>query len=228
MLLDRRRALLAEHRETYWVIGVACAAGALYAVKFAGPDGILAALGEGLFTGISIVSTTGFETRPAGLAALPDPLVLLLALGGAASLSTAGGIKFYRIGAMVVQSAHEMKRVIFPHSVRSTWFGSQPYDLEMMKAIWANLGLSLAVIMAAALLLSPGLPTFDAAFIATISAFSNIGPLYSPEWPIAVGWPGYAAFDDWSKLVMVVTMILGRFEVIVFFAAINLAYWRNR
>jgi trk system potassium uptake protein TrkH len=81
--------------------------------------------------------------------------------------------------------------------------------------------------MAGALLLSLGLPTFDAAFVATISAFSNIGPLYSPEWPIATDWPRYAAFDDWSKLVMIVTMILGRLEVIVFFAAINPAYWRS-
>jgi trk system potassium uptake protein TrkH len=227
VLFDRRWALFAEQRETYWVFAVALAVGLLYASKFAGSEGILAAFGEGLFSAISIVSTTGFELRPTGLAALPDPLVIILALAGAASLSTAGGLKFYRIGAMVVQSSHELKRVIFPHSVRSTRFGSQPYDLSRMKAIWANLGISLAVIMVAALLLAATLPSFDAAFVATVSAFSNIGPLYSPEWPIGAAWPRYGAFDDWAKLVMVVTMILGRLEVIVFFAAINPTYWRS-
>ena len=227
MVLDRRWALFAEHRETYWVMAVAVAAGLLYAARFAGSEGIVPALGEGLFSAISIVSTTGFETRPAGLAALPDPLVLILAMAGAASLSTAGGIKFYRIGAMVVQASHELKRVIFPHSVRSTRFGSQPYDLNRMKAIWASLGLSLVVIMTAALVLALALPSFDAAFIATISAFSNIGPLYSPEWPIGAAWPRYGAFADWAKLVMVATMILGRLEVIVFFAAINPTHWRS-
>jgi trk system potassium uptake protein TrkH len=227
MVLDRRWTLFAEHRETYWVMAVAFAAGLLYATRFVGSEGIVPALGEGLFSAISIVSTTGFETRPAGLAALPDPLVLILALAGAASLSTAGGLKFYRIGAMVVQASHELKRVIFPHSVRSTRFGSQPYDLGRMKAVWANLGLSLVVIMTAALILALALPSFDAAFIATISAFSNIGPLYSPEWPIGAAWPRYGAFDDWAKLVMVATMILGRLEVIVFFAAINPTHWRS-
>ena len=128
---------------------------------------------------------------------------------------------------MVVQASHELKRVIFPHSVRSTRFGSQPYDLGRMKAVWANLGLSLVVIMVAALILALALPSFDAAFIATISAFSNIGPLYSPEWPIGAAWPRYGAFEDWAKLVMVVTMILGRLEVIVFFAAINPTHWRS-
>ena len=227
MLVERRRALLAEHRESYWVIGVALAAGVLYAFQFAGSEGILAALGEGLFTGISIVTTTGFETRPGGLAVLPGPLIILLALGGAATLSTAGGIKFYRIGAMLVQSTHELKRLIFPQSVPRTRFGSQPYDLGRMKAIWANLALSLVVIMAAALVLSLSLPGFDAAFIAAISAFSSIGPLYSPEWPMSTGWPSYAALDGLSKLVLVATMILGRIEVIAFFAAINVAYWRS-
>ncbi len=227
MVLDRRWALFAEHRESYWVMVVALAAGLLYAARFVGSEGIIPALGEGLFSAISIVSTTGFETRPGGLAALPDPLVLILAMAGAASLSTAGGLKFYRIGAMVVQASHELKRVIFPHSVRSTRFGSQPYDLSRMKAIWASLGLSLVVIMTAALALAFALPSFDAAFVATISAFSNVGPLYSPEWPIGAAWPRYGAFDDWAKLVMVATMILGRLEVIVFFAAINPTHWRS-
>ncbi len=227
VLFDRRWALFAEHRETYWVFAVALAVGLLYAGKFAASEGFGTAVGEGLFSAISIVSTTGFELRPAGLAALPDPLVIVLALAGAASLSTAGGLKFYRIGAMVVQSSHELKRIIFPHSVRRTRFGSQPYDLTRMKAIWANLGLSLVVIMVAALLMSFALPSFDAAFVATVSAFSNIGPLYSPEWPMATGWPRYGALDDWSKLVMIATMILGRLEVIVFFAAINPTYWRS-
>ncbi len=227
MLVDGRRTLLAEHRESYWVIGVALAAGVLYAMAFAGSENVFAALSDGLFTGVSIVSTSGFETQPAAMAALPDPIVLLLALAGAASLSTAGGLKFYRIGAMVVQSSHELKRVIFPHSVRSTRFGSQPYDLQRMKAIWASLGLSLVVIVVAALLLSLSLPGFDAALLAAVAAFSNIGPLYSPQWPMAGGWPGFGAFDDWSKVVMIVTMILGRLEVIVVLAAINPAYWRS-
>ncbi|MEX0852972.1 MAG: potassium transporter TrkG [Bauldia sp.] len=227
MVLEGRRALLLEHRESYWVIGAALAAGFLYAVGFAGSERVLAALGEGLFTGISLVSTTGFETRPAGLAGLPESLVMLLALAGAASLSTAGGLKLYRVGAMLVQSSHELKRLIFPHLVRPTRVGGQPYDLGLMKAIWANLGLSLVVIMAAALLLSLSLPSFDAAVVATVAGFSGIGPLYSPEWPTAAAWPSYAAFDGLSKVVMVVTMVLGRIEVIVFFAAANPAYWRS-
>ena len=130
------------------------AVGLVYAWYFSGSEDLARALGDGLFSGISLVSTTGFEIRAGGLGGVPDTLAILLALGGAAALSTAGGIKFYRIGAMTVQSMHELRRLIFPHSVRSTRFGSQPYDLGLMKAIWANLVMVVVVVIASALLLS--------------------------------------------------------------------------
>ncbi len=227
IFLEGRRALLLEHRETYWVLGVMAIVGLAYAVYFHGVEGLPAALGDGLFSAVSLVSTTGYETRPGGLAAIPDALVIFLAIGGGAALSTAGGVKFYRIGAMTIQSMHELRRLVFPHSVRSTHFGSQPYDLTLMKAIWANLVVSLAVMIVSALLLAIQMPGFDTAMVAAVSAFSNIGPLYSPEWLIGPHWPAYADFSPFTQLVMAATMILGRIEVIVLFAALNVAYWRT-
>jgi trk system potassium uptake protein TrkH len=218
--------LLAEHRETYWVAAVMVGAALLYAWTFRGMEQPLAALGEGLVNGISLVSTTGFDTHAGSLEALPDTIALFLAIAGGAALSTAGGLKLYRIGAMAVQSLHELKRLVFPHSVRSTRFGSQPYDLQLMKAIWANLVLSLAVIVFAALLLALQLPTFDAALEAAVAAFSNIGPLYSDA-GAAAPLPAYHDFSLLSKLVTIATMILGRIEVIVLFAAVSVVYSRT-
>jgi trk system potassium uptake protein TrkH len=128
---------------------------------------------------------------------------------------------------MLAQSGHELKRLIFPHSIHGSRFGGQPYDLSLMKAVWASFALSVVVIVAAALLLSLSLPTFEAAFVAAIAAFANIGPLYSPQWATAADWPTYAEFDSVAKLVTVATMILGRLEVVVLFAAVNIGYWRS-
>jgi trk system potassium uptake protein TrkH len=227
ILLQGQRSLLIEHRETYWLLGVAALTGLGYSFVFFGMEDVLSALGEGLFTGVSLISTTGFETRSGGLAALPDTIVFFLAITGGAALSTAGGLKFYRIGGMFVQTVHELRRLIFPHSVRSTRFGSQPYDMNLMKAVWAFLVAAVIVLMAGGLVLSLDLPTFDAALLASVSAFANIGPLYSPEWAISRGWPSYAGFSDLSHVTMIVVMILGRIEVLVLFAAFNLAYWRS-
>ena len=226
-VLEGRWSMIMGHRETWWVLGVMAATGVVYGWVFHTGENLLVALGEGLFNSISLISTTGYETRAGGLSAIPDTLVLFLAIGGAAALSTAGGLKYYRIGAMTVQSMHELKRLLFPHSVRSTRFGSQPYDLNLMKAVWANFVVAVVIIVAAALALSVSLPAFDAAMVAAVSAFSNVGPLYSQEWLIGPNWPAYADFGVFAQIAMIVTMILGRIEVIVLFASLYAAYWRS-
>ncbi len=225
-MLEGRWSLVFDHRESWWVIGTMAAVGVAYGWAFHTGENFAAALGEGLFDSISLISTTGYQTRAGALSAIPDTLVLFLAIGGAAALSTAGGLKYYRIGAMTVQSMHELKRLLFPHSVRSTRFGSQTYDLNLMKAVWANLVVAVTIIMLAALALSASLPAFNAAMVAAVSAFSNIGPLYSQQWLIGPNWPAYADFGVFAQIAMIVTMILGRIEVIVLFASLYAAYWR--
>lgn len=231
MLLQGRWTLLVGHRESYWVVGVALLVGFVYSAQFANAPEVgtsgLAALGQGLFTGISLITTTGFEDTFGGVAALPIPIVGALAIIGAGTMSTAGGIKFFRIGGMLVQSVHEMKRLVYPHSVRSTHFGSQPYDIDLMKAIWAGAIVALGFVAATTLLLTLNHPSFDGGALAAISAFSNIGPLYSVDWEGSAAWPDFADFDPFSKIVMVVTMIVGRIEAVALFTLINLAYWRS-
>jgi trk system potassium uptake protein TrkH len=231
MILLARWPLVVGHRESYWVIGVALLVGLVYAAEFTGDPEIesssFAALGQGLFTGISLVTTTGFETSFDGLAALPIAIAGALAIIGAGTMSTAGGIKFFRVGAMCVQSMHEMKRLVYPHSVRSTRFGSQPYDVDLMKAIWAGAIVALGFVAVATLLLTLNHPSFHGSALAAISAFSNIGPLYSAEWDGSVAWPVFADFDAFSKIVVIVTMIIGRIEAVALLTMVNLAYWRS-
>ena len=233
MIAQARWPLAAAHRESYWVIGVAVLAGVAFAAVFAAPgNGLIepsaaTALRQGVFVGVSIVSTTGFEPWTGALAALPIAVVAALAVIGGGTMSTAGGIKFYRLGGMFVQSMHELKRLVYPHSVRSTHFGSQPYDIDLMKAIWASSIVALGFVSAAALLLTLNHPAFHGGVLAAISAFANVGPLYSAEWDASAGWPNYAAFDGFSKIVMIVTMIVGRIETVALLALVNLAYWRS-
>lgn len=233
MVLQGRWALAIGHRESYWVVAVALLVGIVYAVEFSGGGGSsgpgfnLMALGEGLFTGISLVTTTGFEPRVGALAALPVAVAGTLAIIGAGTMSTAGGIKFYRIGGMLVQSVHETKRLVYPNSVRSTHFGSQPYDINLMKAIWASSIVALATVALSSLLLTLNHPSFHGGALAAISAFSNIGPLYSGGWEAGADWPTYAEFDAFSQVIIAVTMVVGRLEAIALLTLFNLAYWRT-
>jgi trk system potassium uptake protein TrkH len=228
LIIDWRRTHLNEHWESYAVLLIIAVAGIGYTLVFVAaplqpvPD----ALADGFFAAVSLISTTGFETRNGGLAALPGSIAIFLAFAGGAALSTAGGLKLYRIGAMLAQSSRELHRLVFPNSVRGFRFGFQAYDPGLMKAIWANLALSLFVIVVSAVALSMDLPSIDSAFTAAVAAFSNIGPLYSSFVADGNIWPAVADFDGVSKLVMIATMILGRIEVFAFLAIFGIADWR--
>jgi trk system potassium uptake protein TrkH len=54
-----------------------------------------------------------------------------------------------------------------------------------------------------------------------------MGPLYAAGWHDPVTWTPYSEFEPFAKVVMIITMILGRLEVLVVFAAFNLSYWRS-
>ncbi len=231
-VLEGRWQAVREHRESYWVIGIAILVSLFYVWSFADPlhGGVGSPphwLTGGFLTGISLVSTTGFEAHPAALGALPLTIALLIALVGGSVLSTAGGLKYYRIGALMTLSGQELRRLIYPHRVRETRFGSIAYDGNMMKAILSNLFACLLVVAGAVVLLSASLPDVPAAFGAAVAGFANIGPLYGPGWADPVTWMPYSEFDGFAKLVFIAVMILGRLEVLVVFAAFNLSYWRS-
>ncbi len=229
MILQGRWPLVRAHRESLYIIALAIFAGILFSFVIADllhmPRPV-DALRYGLFAGISIVSTTGFESWPNLFDYLPLAIVTLLGFVGAGTMSTAGGIKLYRFGAMFVQSMHELKKLIYPHSVRSPRFGSQPYDTELMKGIWASTIGGLAVVATAATLLSINLPSFDGSALAAIAAFSNIGPIY-PGVSGGELLPHYAELDSFSLIVLITAMIIGRVETIALLGLASIAYWRS-
>lgn len=236
MLITTRLQLLARHRESYSVMILAGILGLMYALTLfeaAGSADVLsplAALREGLFTAASLVSTTGFEIRHGGYAVLPLTLVMFVALVGGGTFSTAGGLKHYRIGGMLTQGYRELGRLVYPHGIRSAQFGSQVYDIQLMKAIWSFFAVSILVVAGGSLLLALENIDYEGALVVSVAAFSNIGTLYSNGW-LAIGteqWPTYPALNAHSKLILCAVMILGRIEVLALFAAANHTYWLRR
>jgi trk system potassium uptake protein TrkH len=228
MLLQGRWSLAAAHRESYYVIGLALLAGVLFSFAIADllhMERAADALRYGLFAGISIVTTTGFESWPHVFDFLPLGIAMLVAFIGAGTMSTAGGIKLYRFGGMFVQSMHELKRLVYPHSVRSARFGSQPYDPGLMKGIWASTISGLAIVALAAALLSLEMPSFDGSALAAIAAFSNVGPIY-PGVSGGEVLPHYAELNTLSLVVLIAVMIIGRIETIALLGLVSIAYWR--
>ncbi len=219
---------LFRHRESYYILGSILALGMYISytlLKLAGSTAVLSptmAFAEGLFNATSIVSTSGMQSRPGVLSVLPHILVLMLVFIGGGCFSTAGGIKHFRIGGIYHYANVELNRLIFPSLVGRDRFGATKYDSEFIKALWAILSVLIAVLGIVTILLSVSGLEFQQAFTAALAAITNSGPVYGPFWGsgAAEDWPTYGQLPDFHKVLMTLTMVLGRLEVIAVFASV--------
>ncbi len=236
MIVSRNLRGLARHRESYSIILLVLVLALIIAsllFKAAGSSSVLSpgsAIVEGLFNAASLVSTSGVETREGVYALLPITLVVFVVIVGGGAFSTAGGLKHFRIGAMAVQSAREINRLIYPHAIRSTRFEEHAYDSDLLRAVWSYFTVAIMVIALGVIVLNSTGLSFEAAFTATVAAFSNAGPVYNQAWAAQgdTGWPIYADLTFVAKSSLMVLMVLGRIEVLVVLGAFNLKYWLRR
>ena len=235
MLVDRSVSRLSSHRESYSVIALIAILSLIYmmiivAISAPSANAVGKALLEGFFVATSLVATSGIETRPGTIALIPLIVVLFIILLGGSAYSTTGGLKHYRMGAMLVQSWNEIERLIYPHNVKPAKFGTQDYNIDLMKAIWSFFTVMILTIAFFSIAVAASGIPFEAALSATISAFATAGPVYETGWaaPGAEAWPAYSDFTTTGKLALILTMILGRLEVLVLLALISTKYWFNR
>lgn len=192
-------------------------------------------LAESLLASTSLIATSGIESRPGVIALWPDIVVLLLVLIGGGVYSTTGGFKVYRIIAMAVHSGRELNQLIYPSSVTNLRFGKQVIDDASMRAIWTYFALSLLMIALAAMALTFTATEFEGGITMAIAFFSNAGPVYEALIPVSYttepanqAWPQFAALPVSAKLTGIVVMTLGRLEVMIVFAILNIRYWMSR
>lgn len=214
----------------------------IYASQFAALAGTQASLAnsvdyfiEGLFIATSLLATSGFETRPGAIAVLPDILVLTVILVGASIYSTTGGLKIYRIAMMARHAGRELRKLIYPASLKKLRFGDVAIDPTKMSAIWSNFILSIMCVATGALMVSTFGFNFEAAMTLSIALFSNAVPVYDALIPPLAninggndGWIAIQASQTASYYAFTCLMLIGRLEVILIFAVFNLRYWMSR
>ena len=221
ILVTGETRLLRRHRESFLVIAMAVLLGLVYAYQgvLTGTDAGRALRG-GLFMGASIVSTTGFESRVGIIASVPIALVIMLTIAGGGSFSTAGGLKLYRLGAMLTQCGRELKGLVYPHAVLTRRFGSHDFDQALMSSVWSYFALFLLSLAGLTGILSWSHPSADGALLAGLAALSNSGPIYTIAWPDAGDWPTYANFTPTAKATLIAGMVLGRLELVSFLSVL--------
>ncbi|MBT8169728.1 TrkH family potassium uptake protein [Falsiruegeria litorea] len=190
----------------------------------------LRSLWGGMFTVMSFLTTTGFESNDweearkwSGLGT-PGLILMGLAMIGGGVATTAGGVKLLRVFALYLNGLREMERLVHPSSVSGEGGGNRRIQKDGAFIAWVffmMFALSLAVICLALSALGSG---FDEALILGISALTTTGPLIqlASEVPIRLTDLGPAA-----KGVMCAAMVIGRLETLAIIALITPNLWRS-
>lgn len=192
------------------------------------PASTLNAIVEGVFTAVSLQTTTGFCTAnfdhwPFLAKAV---LVLLMFVGGSAG-STSGGIKVIRIVMAAKVLWSELERAFRPSVIRPVRVGTAKISEEM------KLG-ALAYVVGVVLLFGVGTGTLlllepdqsiniTTAATASIAALCNIGPGLD----LVGAVQNYGWLSDASKLILSMLMVIGRLEVFAILVLIHPSFWRT-
>ena len=175
-----------------------------------------------VFTTISYLTTTGFESRYL-VSEMDAPQLLLMSLviigGGIAT--TAGGVKLLRVFALYKHGMREMERLVHPSSVGG--YGAIARSVRREGAYIAWMFVMIFFLSIGLGMLALGLMGFDLedALILTVAALATCGPLAADV------IPAHEMLEGETRVILNVLMILGRLEALAVIAILNPEYWRR-
>jgi trk system potassium uptake protein TrkH len=188
------------------------------------------ALQHGLFTFVSVATTTGFCTadyNPWPFAA--QAVLILVMFVGASAGSTAGGIKVIRVWIAIRVMLSEIEHVFRPQVVRPVRVGRSIIDDELkLGTITYALGYILLFALGSVGVMilehfnAPGSCDYTTAASASVACMSSVGP--------GLGKVGALGNYGWmsapSKALLSLLMVLGRLEFFPIVVLLSPRFWR--
>lgn len=195
-----------------------------------------------LFQVASIMTTAGFSTTDFNVWPMIATVTLtLLMFVGSMAGSTAGGIKLSRIIIAVKGAYMNVKKLISPRSVLKPKFEGKSLETKVINDVFAFITLYLFIFLAALFMLSVDPVNgqtvtivsdagtyevthgFTSNFSSVLACISNIGPGFE-------GVSAYSSFFDYSwfsKLVLTLTMLIGRLEILPVLVLFSRSTWKR-
>ena len=158
----------------------------------------------------SVITTTGFATADFNLWPTFSKIVLfMLMFLGACGGSTGGGIKVSRLIILVKKLSRDIVRMVHPRSVGPVRLDGKKVDEETVNGVGIFFAAYILMIAFITLLISLDGFDFETTLSAVVACISNIGPGMGAVGPMG----NFADFSVFSKLLLSLTMLLGRLEI---------------
>ena len=185
---------------------------------------LLTSFRHSLFQVASIISTTGFVSNDFDIWPSFSKLILVgLMFVGSCAGSTAGGIKVSRICVLGKTAVAEIKHVLHPSVVTNVNMNKQPVPPSVVAGILRFFFLFMVLFALLVLLVAmTGLSVTDS-IGAVAGTMGNVGP--------GLGVVGatctFAPVHPFGKLVLCLSMLLGRLELFTLMIMLRPEFWRG-
>ena len=183
------------------------------------------AIEHAAFQVTTLISTTGYCTEDFDL--WPPfcrcVLVLVMFLGGCAG-STAGGVKISRVVVLMKALRRDLRRVMHSREVRPITLDGQRVNEETVSSISVFFFAYIMILLVGTLVVSLDGVDFTSAFTASLTAISNVGPGLGALGPTC----NFGFLSNLSKLVLTLTMLLGRLEIMPLLVLMMPSVWRRK
>ena len=195
-----------------------------------------------LFQVASLMTTAGYTTTEYHVWPMlaTTSLVLVMFIGAMAG-STAGGIKVSRIVIAIKGAYINVRKMISPRYVPKARFEGKTLESKTINDVFAFITLYFFIFLAALFLLAfdpvngqlvnivsdAGTYTVEHGFFSNFSAvltcISNVGPAFEAVGP----YSSFAGYSDFSTIVLTLTMMLGRLEILPVLILFNKRTWQK-
>ena len=182
------------------------------------------ALRKGFFMVCSAMTSTGFAASD--YMTWPKLLwvfVFFLMFTGGASGSTAGGIKWVRIGIFAKSALAEIKRRIHPNAVIPVRFNGQTVKEQTTSNVMAFMFFYIGIIVLAVLIFCASGVAFDESIGTAVSAIGNVGVSIGQFGPSGT----YADYPMVAKWTATFVMLIGRLEIFTVLLLFSRALWKK-
>ncbi len=195
-----------------------------------------------LFQVASLMTTTGFTTTDYNLwPTLATTVLMTVMFIGAMAGSTGGGIKVSRIVIAIKGTYINIKKLINPRYVPKLKYEDKTLDSKTVSDVFAFITLYFFIIVAVILILSfdpvngtvttvvsdggsyTSIHGFHTNFSSSVACISNIGPGFEAVGPYA----NYALFSPISKIILSLTMLVGRLEILPVLILLSRRTWKK-
>ena len=180
---------------------------------------------DSVFQVVTLMTTTGYMTYDYVLWPTFSQVVLVLVMfaGGCAG-STAGGIKQIRVVLLFKNLRREVQRILHPRVVTTIKSDGERVDEPILSGITLFFFAYIFLLLLGTLVVAWDDVGFTAAFTASLTCISNVGPAFDILGPTG----NFFSLSNGSKLFLSANMLLGRLEIMPLLLLLFPSLWRKK